>query len=149
MIAKISDATRQRLGDRLVVASISGGKDSAALARQGGSRRLRYEHDPGIAGHDRGGSASWPTSGGGRQERKQTNAGSTPASPKGATMAEGIDYEEKYSETQKKMREWQQKYHESLIHEKRHARTAMLVAVATGIAGAAVGYVAGVLRVGR
>lgn len=64
-------------------------------------------------------------------------------------MAEGIDYEEKYSETQKKMWEWQQKYHESLIHEKRHARTAMLVAVATGIAGAAVGYVAGVLRVGR
>lgn len=64
-------------------------------------------------------------------------------------MAESIDYEEKYSETQKKMWEWQQKYHESLMHQKRRARTVMLVAVTTGVVGAAVGYVAGVLRVGR
>ena len=64
-------------------------------------------------------------------------------------MADSVDYEQKYSDTQKKMWEWQQKYLDSIMHQKRREKTAVLVAVTAGVVGAAAGYVAGVLRVGR
>lgn len=64
-------------------------------------------------------------------------------------MADSVDYEQKYSDTQKKMWEWQQKYLDSILRQKRREKTAVLVAVTAGVVGAAAGYVAGVLRVGR
>ena len=64
-------------------------------------------------------------------------------------MADGIDNEEKYSQTQKEMWKWRDKYLDTFGHERRRAMVVTLTAVAAGVAGVAVGYVAGVLRVGR
>ena len=64
-------------------------------------------------------------------------------------MADGIDNEEKYSQTQKEMWKWRDKYLDTFGHERRRAMEVTLTAVAAGVAGVAVGYVAGVLRVGR